>query len=198
MKRPGATADAAAPTHADKSAIVRSNAAALFGSTHQVVLGNPQGDVTMVEFFDYNCGFCKRAFADMVDLIKVDPKLKVVLKEFPILGPGSSEAAKVAVAVRMQDPSGAAYLAFHQKLLGGRGQADGARALEVAREVGLNLTRLKSDMASEEVRATLDESAALARSLGVDGTPSYVVGENVVVGAVGAATLTDQIKVARN
>ena len=69
-------------------------------------LGNPQGDVTMVEFFDYNCGFCKRALGDMVDLLKAEPNLKIVLKEFPVLGPGSVEAARIAVAVRMQDPSG--------------------------------------------------------------------------------------------
>src|SRR5215475_12894637 len=82
---------------------VASNAETLFNSSRHVVLGNPNGDVTMVEFFDYNCGFCKRAMADMLDLLKNDPKLKIILKEFPVLGPGSVEAAKVAVAVRMQD-----------------------------------------------------------------------------------------------
>ena len=85
-----------------------------------MVLGNKDGDVTFVEFFDYNCGYCKRAMADMLDLMKTDPKLKVVLKEFPVLSPGSVEAAQVAVAVRMQDPGGKKYLDFHQKLLGGR------------------------------------------------------------------------------
>ena len=113
---------------------VASNAETIFNSTRQVVLGNPQGDVTMVEFFDYNCGFCKRAMTDMMQLLKEDPKLRIVLKEFPVLGPGSVEAAKVAVAVRMQDKSGKKYLDFHQKLLGGRGQADKARAIAVARK----------------------------------------------------------------
>src|SRR5215831_8809522 len=82
-------------------AAVAGNTETLFNSSRQVVLGNPAGDVTMVEFFDYNCGFCKRALADMLALMKDDPKLKVILKEFPVLGPGSIEAAKVAVAVRM-------------------------------------------------------------------------------------------------
>ena len=109
---------------------------ALFSSPRQVVLGNPKGDVTFVEFFDYNCGYCKRAMDDMIDAAEGRPKLKVVLKEFPVLGPGSVEAAQVAVAVRMQDKTGKKYLDFHQKLLGGRGQADKARALAVAKEIG--------------------------------------------------------------
>src|ERR1700722_12775255 len=87
-------------------ASVATNADAIFNSPHGVVLGNKDGDVTFVEFFDYNCGYCKRAMADMIDLMKTDPKLKVVLKEFPVLSQGSVEAAQVAVAVRMQDPSG--------------------------------------------------------------------------------------------
>src|SRR4029077_2240061 len=104
---------------------------------------------------------------DMFDLIKEDPKLKVVLKEFPVLGPGSVEAARVAVAVRMQDKSGKKYMEFHQKLLTGRGQADKARALAVAKEVGLDMARLEKDLASDEVRATLEESLKLAEKLGL-------------------------------
>ena len=107
---------------------VAKNADTIFNSPRGVTLGNKDGDVTFVEFFDYNCGYCKRAMTDMLDLMKSDPKLKVVLKEFPVLSQGSVEAAQVAVAVRMQDPSGKKYLDFHQKLLGGRGAADKARA----------------------------------------------------------------------
>jgi len=194
-KRPG-TAPAKSNANTDKSALVKSNAAAIFNSEHQVTLGNPQGDVTLVEFFDYNCGFCKRALPDMVDLIKADPKLKVVLKEFPILGPASLEAARVAIAVRMQDASGQKYLDFHQKLLG-RGQADKARALAIAQELGLDMTRLERDVASEEVDKSLAESRGLAQALGLTGTPSYVVGDNVVVGAVGIAALSEKVRVAR-
>src|SRR6202012_6178379 len=105
-------------------ASVSENAATIFNSPRGVMLGNKDGDVTFVEFFDYNCGYCKRAMADMLDLMKNDSNLKVVLKEFPVLSEGSIEAARVAVAVRMQDPGGAKYLDFHQKLLGGRGQAE--------------------------------------------------------------------------
>ena len=158
-------------------AAVKENKATLFNSPHQVVLGNPQGNVTMVEFFDYNCGFCKRAMTDMLDLMKTDPNLKFVLKEFPVLGPGSVEAAHVAVAARMQDPTGKKYIEFHQKLLGGRGPADKARALAVAKEVGFDMARLEKDMESDEVKNTIDENMKLADALGVNGTPSYVVGD---------------------
>jgi len=176
---------------------VETNAELLFHSPRQVVVGNPQGDVTMVEFFDYNCGYCKRALADMMDLMKTDRKLRIVLKEFPVLGQGSVEAAQVSVAVHMQDKSGKKYLEFHQRLLGSRGQADRTRALAVAKEVGLDVARIERDMASEEVKATIAESFRLAEQLGLNGTPSYVVGTEVVIGAVGFATLQARIKAAR-
>ncbi|HVV61277.1 MAG TPA: DsbA family protein [Pseudolabrys sp.] len=178
-------------------AAVREHAKALFSSPRQVTLGNPQGNVTFVEFFDYNCGYCKRAMADMLDLLKNDSKLKIVLKEFPVLGPGSVEAAQVAVAVRMQDPSGKKYLEFHQKLLGGRGAADKAHALAVAKEVGVDMARLDKDMKSPEVKSTLEEDFKLAEALGLNGTPSYVIGNNVVVGAVGLDALKEKINTAR-
>ena len=173
------------------------NKATLFRSPHQVVLGNPKGNVTMVEFFDYNCGFCKRAMADMLDLLKTDPNLKFVLKEFPVLGEGSVQAAHVAVAARMQDPTGKKYLDFHQKLLGSRGQADRARALAVAKEVGFDMARIEKDMSSDEVKKTIEESMRLADALGVNGTPSYVVGGEVVVGAVGLDALKEKIAAER-
>jgi protein-disulfide isomerase len=177
-------------------AAVKDNAKALFSSPNQVTLGNPKGDVTFVEFFDYNCGYCKHAMGDMLALLK-DPNLKVVLKEFPVLGPGSVEAAQVAVAVRMQDPTGQKYLDFHQKLLGGRGQADKAHAMAAAKEAGLDMARLEKDMASPEVKATLTENFKLAETLGMNGTPSYVIGNDVVVGAVGLDALRQKVSMAR-
>src|ERR1700752_4317082 len=178
-------------------ASIAQNSDAIFNSPRQVVLGNKDGDVTFVEFFDYNCGYCKRAMGDMLDLMKSDPKLKVVLKEFPVLSQGSVEAAQVAVAVRMQDPTGKKYLDFHQKLLGGRGAADKARALAVAKEVGLDMAKLEKDLASQEVLATLEENLKLAESLGMNGTPSYVIGKQIVIGAVGADALREKISTAR-
>jgi protein-disulfide isomerase len=177
-------------------ATIKEQSATLFNSPRQVTLGNPQGDVTVVEFFDYNCGYCKRAMADMLELLK-DPKLKFVLKEFPVLGEGSTQAAQVAAAVRMQDKSGKKYLEFHQKLLGGRGHVDKVRALAVAKEVGLDVARLERDMASDEVKAQIEESMKVAELLSLNGTPSYVVGTDVLVGALGYNTLKEKVNTAR-
>jgi protein-disulfide isomerase len=182
---------------ADRATIIGRDAAMLFSSPHQVTLGNPAGDVTLVEFFDYNCGFCKRALPAMLGLLQSDAHLRIVLKEFPILGPESLEAARVAVAVRMQDPTGAAYLAFHRKLLAGRAPANKETALAAAKESGVDLGRIETDMASSEVGATIGESSALARDLALTGTPSYVVGKDVLVGAVGSAALAEKINLAR-
>ena len=176
---------------------IKKNAQTIFSSPRQVVLGNPDGNVTFVEFFDYNCGYCKRAMDDMLTLLKDDPKLKIVLKEFPVLGPGSVEAAQVAVAVRMQDKTGKKYLEFHQKLLTGRGQVDKAKAIAAAKEVGLDVARIEKDIKSDEVSKTLEESMKLAEALGLNGTPSYVIGNDVVIGAVGLATLSQKIQAAR-
>ncbi|MDB5638826.1 MAG: disulfide bond formation protein DsbA [Bradyrhizobium sp.] len=176
---------------------VASNADTIFNSPRGVVLGNKDGDVTFVEFFDYNCGYCKRARADMLDLMKNDPKLKVVLKEFPVLSEGSVEAAKVAVAVRMQDPGGKKYLDFHQKLLGGRGPADKARAMAAAKDAGLDTGKIEKDLTSPEVKATIEENFKLAEAMGMNGTPSYVIGKQVVVGAVGLDSLKEKVGIAR-
>jgi len=180
-----------------QKASVATNAETIFNSPRGVVLGNKDGDVTFVEFFDYNCGYCKRAMADMLDLMKTDPKLKVVLKEFPVLSQGSVEAAQVAVAVRMQDPSGKKYLDFHQKLLSGRGAADKVRAMAAAKEAGLDAARIEKDLASPEVRATIEENFKLAEAMGMNGTPSYVIGKQVVIGAVGLDNLREKIGLAR-
>src|SRR6266852_913556 len=173
-------------------AAVKEYSAAIFSSPRQVNLGNPQGDVTVVEFFDYNCGYCKRAMTDMLDLMKNDGKLRFVLKEFPVLGEGSVQAAQVAAAVRMQDKTGKKYFEFHLKLLGGRGQADKARALAVAKEVGFDVARIEKDMGSDEVKAQIEESFKLAEALGLNGTPS-----EVVVGAVGLGSLKEKVNAAR-
>jgi len=178
-------------------ASVTQNSDAIFNSPRGVLLGNKDGDVTFVEFFDYNCGYCKRAMTDMLDLMKSDSKLKVVLKEFPVLSQGSVEAAQVAVAVRMQDPGGKKYLDFHQKLLGGRGPADKARALAAAKDAGLDVGRIEKDLAGPEVKATIDENFKLAEAMGMNGTPSYVIGKQIVVGAIGLEGLKEKIGIAR-
>ena len=176
---------------------VAKNADAIFNSPRGVPSAAKDGDVKLVEFFDYNCGYCKRAMTDMLELMKDDPKLKVVLKEFPVLGPGSVEAAQVAVAVRMQDPSGKKYLDFHQKLLGGRGQADKARAHGRRQGRRPRHGQLEKDLTSPEVRADAGGKLQARRGAGLNGTPSYVIGKQVVIGAVGVDSLKEKIGVAR-
>ena len=174
---------------------LKESRALLNDSPRGVVIGNPKGDVVLVEFFDYNCGYCKRAFEDKMNLIKADPKLKVVLKEFPVLGQSSVEAARVAIAVRMQDP--AKYLEFHRKLLLSRGEITRDRALAVAKESGLDMARIERDLKSPEINATLEESGELSEKLAISGTPTYVIANEVVPGAVGYAALKGKIDAVR-
>lgn len=177
----------------NQGATIAANKKLIFDSPRAPSFGNPKGDVTLVEFFDYNCGYCRHALGDVLKLVKDDPKLKVVLKEFPVLGPSSVEAAKVAVAVRMQDTTGKKYIEFHKRLLGGRGEANGERALQAAKEAGFDLDRIRKDMKSPEVAATLNESAKLARSLGINGTPTFIMPGEMIVGALGYDTLKSKI-----
>ncbi len=185
----GAGGAAAKKLARDRAGVIAANSDALFRSPHETVLGDPSGDLTLVEFFDYNCGFCKRAVGDMRALLESDKKLRVALKEFPVLGPRSVDLAKVAIAVRMQNPSGGKYQAFYENILAARQPIGVDEALSVAQGLGLDRARLERDMASDEVRATLEESAKLAAALHVGGTPTYVIGDKVLVGAVGLDNL---------
>jgi len=167
----------------------------LFSSPRQVVMGNPNGDVTLIEFFDYNCGYCRRAQADMQQLIADDPNLKVVLKEFPVLGDGSIEASQVSVAVSILAPDKATE--FHDALLAQSGQVNGDVALAVAEGLGLDRDELEATMDSPEVKDTITESYVLAQALSLTGTPSYVTSGEVVIGAVGYDALREKIATAR-
>src|ERR1700751_2542396 len=135
--------------------------------------------------------------ADMPARLKSDPKLKIVLKEFPVLGEGSVQAAQVAVAVRMQDKTGKKYIDFHTKLLGGRGPADKAHALAAAKDAGFDVARIEKDIQSDEIKQTIEENMKLAEGLGLNGTPSYVFPSEVVLGAVGVAALRGRVNNAR-
>ena len=122
--------------------------------------------------------------------------MRIVLKEFPVLGPGSTEAARVSIAARMQGDA-RKFQDFHFRLLATRGQADQARALAVAKEVGLDVERIRKDMLVNEAGQIIDESTELANALGINGTPTYVVGEQLIVGAIGAAGLAEKISAER-
>ena len=152
------------------------------------IVGNLSGDVTLVEFFDYNCGYCKRALADIRTLMKADPKLRVVLKDFPVLGPESVEASRVSLAVKQQ-LSGDKLFDYHTKVMETRGRVNGERALAVAKEMGLDMARLQKDLDHAEVRAALQENMTLGDKLGLTGTPAFVIGDVVVSGAVGVEPL---------
>lgn len=176
--------------------IIASQSDLLFNSKHQVVLGNPKGDVTMVEFFDYNCGYCRRAVADTFKLIDADPKLRVVLKEYPILTQGSVEAAQVAIAIKDVAPD--RYADFHRAMFETDGPADRARALAVAEKLGLPMDKIKAAMKGPDVAATLEETRNLADLLQISGTPSYVIADSVLPGAVGYDALKQQVDAVRH
>ena len=177
---------------AERQKVVSTQSSALFSSKYQATLGNPKGSATLVEFFDYNCHYCKGALPDVTKLMKDDPNLKLVLKDYPVLGPGSVEAAKVASAARNQLP-GDKFWAFHSKLLATRGPIGKAEALAVARELGLDMDKLAKDMESADTKAGLSEVMQLADALQINGTPTFVVGQDVVVGAVGYDQLKDKV-----
>jgi len=168
----------------ERQKAVSDQAGELFGSKFQATVGNPKGSATLVEFFDYNCHYCKGALPDITRLMKDDPNLRLVLKDYPVLGPGSVEAARVASAVRNQLP-GDKFWAFHTKLLAMHGQIGKAEALAVAHDLGLDMDKLNKDMESKEIETGLREVMGMADSLQINGTPSFVVGQEVVVGAVG-------------
>lgn len=184
-----------AEAQAQKSAVA-SLSPDLLKAENGVVLGNPAGDVTLVEFFDYNCGYCKKSMADIMGLMKGDPKLRVVLRDFPVLGPDSVEASKVALAVRSQ-LSPAKYMEFHQKLLETRGRVGKDRAVEVAQSLGADTAKIEKDLESAEIKKLLSGTMRAADQLRIGGTPAFVVADGVIVGAVGQEALADSIKAAR-
>ncbi len=172
--------------------IVGDPASPLFDVANQAIVGNPKGAITLFEFFDYNCGYCKRALGDLARLIKDNPDLRVVLRDLPILSAGSVEAAKIANAANAQ-LKGQKFWEFHQKLLGSRAPVGKAEALAAAKDAGADGDRLVKDAAGPEVGAAVDQSVELAKALNITGTPSYVIGQEVVVGAVGYADLQGKI-----
>lgn len=164
----------------------------LYVSEHHTIVGNPNGDVTIVEFSDYNCPYCKRGLADLQKILDTDKNVRVVLKEYPILSPGSREAAIVALALREQFDA-AKLWKFHATLLPMRGPIGKDQAFAVAKDLGADMKRLETDIAAPKVAASLEESRLLADALGITGTPSYVVAEDLVVGARGYDVLAARI-----
>jgi protein-disulfide isomerase len=158
---------------------IADNAAEIYRAADASVAGNTGGDITVVEFFDYNCGYCKRGLADVIKLVDSDPNVRVVFKELPILSKGSEEAARVALAAKKQGK----YWEMHRALLEAKGHVNEATALRLAETLGLDMEKLKADMASPEVAAEVARSEALAKKMGVNGTPHFLVGDRAIPGA---------------
>ncbi|EHK54929.1 DsbA family protein [Allomesorhizobium alhagi] len=175
--------------------VIEEAKAEIFNAAYDGVVGNPDGKVTIVEFYDYNCGYCKRAQEDMLALTAADPELRFVLKEFPILGPDSQKAHVVSMAFRALAPE--KYGEFHNALLGGAGRASEDSAVKLAVSLGVDEARLREEMKNPEITKAFSETYELANRLAITGTPSYVVGNEVVFGALGKEVLTEKIAAAK-
>jgi protein-disulfide isomerase len=158
------------------------------------VIGNPEGDVTIVEFFDYNCSYCRRVFADVVTLMEQDKNIRIVMREWPILGEESTFAARAALASREQGK----YEEFHIALMENRGRATEAAVMSIAENLGINTDQLKIDMQSPEVSAHIQQSHKLTRALGLNGTPAFVFGDQLVPGLIELDQMIELVEAARS
>ena len=175
------------------SELLSNNRALLENDQNAPVLGNPDGDVVLIEFFDYNCPYCKRSANDVNALIADDPNLKVVFREWPVLGEGSVFAARAALAARAQGK----YDDMHWALMEQRGRVDEANVLAIARSLGLDMEQLLADMRGPVVAAHIQVSMDLAQMVGFTGTPSFIIGDALVPGAVPRDQLESYIVAAR-
>ena len=158
---------------------IKENATELYRPAGSPIVGNVKGDVPVIEFFDYNCGYCKKALSEVTQLMDKDKKVRIIMKEFPILSKGSEEASRVALAAKMQGK----YWEFHRAMLESQGQANEAASLRIAEKLGLDMARLKKDMASPEVKKEIDDTRQLATKMGIQGTPHFIVGDRIIAGA---------------
>jgi len=159
------------------------------------IAGNPKGDVTLVEFFDYRCGYCKSVSVTVAEVVRQDGNVRLVLKEFPILGPASVTASRAALAAWTLDRS--KYMAFHNAMMANPGNLTESRVLQLAAGQGLDTDKLSKAMAAPEIDAALQRNLDLAKSLDISGTPGFVIGDRVVPGAIGADDLKSLIAEAR-
>ncbi|WP_199259841.1 DsbA family protein [Paracoccus binzhouensis] len=166
---------------------------AVFAGPGLPVMGNAQGDAVLVEFSDYNCGFCRKTAPQVTALLQSDPGLKLVVHEIPIFGEGSRYAAQAALAAQAQGK----YPEFHRALMAMRGKAEKASVLRVAREVGLDVARLQRDMQAPEITQRIERSLDLADEIGLVGTPSFIAGDRAVFGYLGKEDLAELVAEAR-
>ena len=169
------------------------NADQIFRDKADFVAGNPDGKVTMVEFFDYNCGWCKKGFPEVMSLLDTDKDLKFVLKEFPIFGEDSEYAAKAAIASGKQGK----YWNLHMAMFSHEGKITKESVDEIATGIGLNMTQLKKDMEDPALTKILERNRALAQSLAINGTPAFIIDDKLVPGYLPKAELATAINEVR-
>lgn len=172
---------------------VKENMDWLLKNKNHAEAGNPKGDITIVEFFDYNCGYCKQALSDLMDLIDHDKNLRLVFVEIPILGDSSFEAARWALAANKQK----SYLPYHIMLMRHKGALDETILADYAKKAGLDVEKLKKDKADPALDAIMNENLKMAATLGISGTPAFVIGDQLIRGYVGADGLKQAITSAR-
>ncbi|MFC4349972.1 DsbA family protein [Fodinicurvata halophila] len=166
------------------------NRDALFRDQTTPVLGNPDGQLTLVEFFDYQCGYCKEASPGLQQLLERNAEVRLVMKEFPILGQASMTAARAALAAREQDR----YEELHWALMAHRGQLDENRIMDIAEEAGLDTEQLREDMGSPHIDEELRRNYALAENLNINSTPTFVTPSAVIPGALPADRLESMLE----
>ncbi len=186
--------DAAAAAQGEQMSALETQRELIERDPNAPVVGNPEGDVTVVEFFDYNCPYCKRAAAEMTKLMETDKNVRVVYREWPVLGEGSVYAARAALAARKQDK----YQEFHEAMMALSGRANEESVTKVAQEIGLDMDKLKADMEAPEVEEHIQTSMSLTQALGFRGTPSFVIGDALVPGFVDLDQLELYVDDARN
>lgn len=178
---------------AEARKVLKARAADIFHDKQSPVGGNAQGNVTLVEFFDYNCPYCRMMAPIMEQAVADDPQLRIVYKEFPILGPDSVFAAKAALAADKQGK----YAAFHKALYAAKTRVTEAVVLKTAAEAGLDVERMKADMRQLDIQPSIDRNTELAQALRITGTPGFVAGDQIYPGATDLATLKIFVNQAR-
>jgi protein-disulfide isomerase len=190
---PGLDTGESAATLQEKGRRVAAHRAQIYSDPRSPIAGNPAGDVTIVEFFDYHCGYCKTVSGPLDQLLREDKGLRLVLKEYPILAEDSVVAARAALAASAQGK----YWDFHQALMAHRGKFDMPTLKDIAGSVGLDAEQMEADMAAPSMLEDLQGNHALAEDLGVEGTPTFVIGDRIIPGALSADELKQLIAEAR-
>lgn len=167
----------------------------IYEDPNSPIAGNPKGDVTVIEFFDYACGYCKKVKSTVTKLLKEDKNVRFVFKELPIFGPGSVTVSKIALASARQGND--KYLAFHMALLSTEQRLTDKRVMAIATKVGLDVKKLKKDMVDPKIADMIKANQKLAADLGIQGTPAFIIGKTIFPGAVPYEKLTEEIATLR-